>query len=108
MADDLDLETGDAGASATFLMQCYASPKNGFVVLRAWPSRSSRCLPSKTGKHSHAKIHLDMKYQYENICLATHNMDVPNIKKNEFQRWPKSLDPCTCVGYPEEAPCSCL
>ncbi|ETS82535.1 Eukaryotic translation initiation factor 5A [Pestalotiopsis fici W106-1] len=71
-------------------MQCSALRKNGFVVIKNRPCKIVDMSTSKTGKHGHAKVHLVALdiftgKKLEELCPSTHNMDVPNVTRREYQ-----------------------
>lgn len=71
-------------------MQCSSLRKNGFVVIKDRPCKIVDMSTSKTGKHGHAKVHmvaLDIftGKKYEDLSPSTHNMDVPNVSRKEYQ-----------------------
>eukprot|EP00275_Glaucocystis_incrassata_P001108 EC121828.1.p1 GENE.EC121828.1~~EC121828.1.p1 ORF type:complete len:158 (+),score=32.63 EC121828.1:83-556(+) len=91
MSDDEqhDFTTGDAGASTTYPQQAGTIRKGGYVVLKGRPCKVVETSTSKTGKHGHAKVHfvgIDIftNKKYEDLCPSSHNMDVPNVGRTDY------------------------
>jgi len=92
MADhdhDDTFETTDAAGSLTYPVQCSALRKGGYVMIKGTPCKIIEMTTSKTGKHGHAKCNLtgtgifDGK-KYECMQSSTHNMDVPNVARIDY------------------------
>jgi len=71
--------------------QCSSLRKNGYVLMgQSRPCKIVDMSTSKTGKHGHAKVNLvgiDIftEKKHEEICQSTHNMNVPNVIRADFQ-----------------------
>lgn len=88
--DAVEYQGSASNASTTYPMQCSALRKNGFVMIKSRPCKIVEMSTSKTGKHGHAKVHLvgiDIfnGKRYEDLCPSTHNIDVPNVSRIDFQ-----------------------
>merc|ERR1712212_866090 len=87
---EADFEAGESGSSETYPQQCSALRKGGHVMIKGRPGKIVEMSTSKTGKHGHAKVHmvaLDIftSKKLEDICPSTHNMNVPNVTRTDYQ-----------------------
>ncbi|CAD7673329.1 unnamed protein product [Nyctereutes procyonoides] len=57
-------------------MQCLALCENSFLVFKGQPCKILEMLTPHTGKWFH-----------QDICPSTLNMDIPNIKRYDYQTW---------------------
>merc|ERR1712042_223851 len=85
-----DFEGGESGSSETYPQQCSALRKGGHVMIKGRPCKIVEMSTSKTGKHGHAEVHmvaLDIftGKKLEDICPSTHNMNVPNVVRKDYQ-----------------------
>jgi len=90
MDDVQEFQGASAGASSTYPVQCSSLRKNGFVMIKGRPCKVMEMSTSKTGKHGHAKVHLVALdiftgKKYEDLCPSTHNIDVPNVSRQDYQ-----------------------
>ncbi|KAJ2663296.1 translation initiation factor eIF5A [Coemansia sp. RSA 1200] len=87
--EEFEAAAGD-NASLTYPVQCSALRKGGHVVIRGRPCKIAEMSTSKTGKHGHAKVNIvaiDIFTQkkLEDLSPSTHNMDVPNVKRQDIE-----------------------
>eukprot|EP00811_Abedinium_folium_P010035 NODE_19280_length_850_cov_72.201936.p1 GENE.NODE_19280_length_850_cov_72.201936~~NODE_19280_length_850_cov_72.201936.p1 ORF type:complete len:167 (+),score=27.27 NODE_19280_length_850_cov_72.201936:118-618(+) len=90
MSGDEEFQQGDAGAAHTFPMQAGEIRKGSHLMIKEYPCKCVEVSTSKTGKHGHAKAHivaLDIftGKKYEDLCPSSHNLDVPFVKRDEYQ-----------------------
>merc|ERR1712048_783281 len=91
MADDEPtFESTESGASHTYPQQAGELRKGSHVMIKGHPCKVAEVTTSKTGKHGHAKAHivaLDIftGKKYEDLCPTSHNVEVPFVKRIEYQ-----------------------
>jgi len=89
MEHDFERSEG-SGASHTYPTSAGNIRKGGFVMIKGRPTKCVEVSTSKTGKHGHAKAHIvaiDIftNKKMEELCPCSHNIDVPNVKRTDFQ-----------------------
>merc|ERR1711874_599033 len=88
--DEHTFESADAGASHVYPQQAGELRKGSHVMIKGFPCKVAEVSTSKTGKHGHAKAHivaLDIftGKKYEDLCPTSHNLEVPFVKRTEYQ-----------------------
>ena len=91
MSDDenFDIETGDAGASATVSVEAGQIRKGGYIMVKGKPCKVRDVSTSKTGKHGHAKCKFSAYDIFtgntcEELCPSSHSIDVPVVSKSDW------------------------
>merc|ERR1719440_598700 len=92
MADDDEptFESTESGASHTYPQQAGEIRKGSFLMIKGCACKCVEVSTSKTGKHGHAKAHIvaiDIfsGKKMEDLCPTSHNLEVPFVKKVEYQ-----------------------
>ena len=90
MNQDIDFNSGDAGASETIPVQAGSVKKGSHIVLKGCPCKVIEVSTSKTGKHGHAKasitgIDIFTGKKYQDISPTSHNMMQPVLTRKEYQ-----------------------
>lgn len=87
---DNDFSQTDSGSSMTYPVQAGTVRKGGYIMIKGRPCKVVDVSTSKTGKHGHAKAHfvaIDIftGKKCEELCPTSHNIDVPNVTRTEYQ-----------------------
>merc|ERR1711972_61997 len=83
-------EKTESGAALVYPQQCGEIKKGSHLMIKGHPCKCIEVSTSKTGKHGHAKAHivaLDIftSKKYEDLCPTSHNLEVPFVKRTEYQ-----------------------
>merc|ERR1712072_1304983 len=93
MSDDegkFDIETTDSGAAAVASVEAGQIRAGGYIMIKGKPCKVKNVSASKTGKHGHAKCKFAATDIFtgatcEELCPATHGIDVPFVTKKDWQ-----------------------
>lgn len=92
MADeeDYNIESVDAGASATIPMEAGQIKKGGHMMIKGKPCKVLSISVSKTGKHGHAKCNflatdIFTGKKYEDMIPSTHGTTVPVVNRSDWE-----------------------
>lgn len=85
----MEFDNPTSGASLTTPAQASSLRIGGYAMLNGFPCKISDMSVSKTGKHGHAKVHLEgydifTNNKYVDNCPSSHNIDVPIVARNEY------------------------
>ena len=87
-SSDEEFQNEDQG-SHTYPAQANTLKKGQYVCIKGFPCKIVEVTTSKTGKHGHAKVHctavdIFTGKKYEENTPGSHNVEKPNVKKNEY------------------------
>merc|ERR1712029_418931 len=89
MSDDEQFEQADSGAM-TFPTSAGSIKKGSYMLIKGFPCKVVEVTTSKTGKHGHAKASITgtdifTGKKYEDSVPTSHNVDCPQVAKNEYE-----------------------
>merc|ERR1711861_88135 len=87
--ENFDIETTDAGASATVSVEAGQIRQGGYIMIKGKPCKVKSVSVSKTGKHGHAKCKFSATDIFtgatcEELCPSSHNIDTPVVTKKDY------------------------
>merc|ERR1712072_925239 len=87
--DQFEIESTDAGASATHMVEAGQIRKGGHIMIKGKACKVRDVSVSKTGKHGHAKCKFQAACIFtgatcEELCPSTHSIDVPVVTKKDW------------------------
>jgi len=88
--NEYNIESADAGASATIPMEAGQIKKGGFMMIKGKPCKVVSISVSKTGKHGHAKcnftaIDIFTGKKLEDMVPSSHGTTVPIVNRTEWE-----------------------